>query len=192
MTPHPLTTSNGRGLLKLSPPSPFDGDKRKCRSFLRKLNLYFASDPVQFANPENRVILTLSLCSEGTAEAWAQVAQDKYEYEGWPPWPVFLDTFKQRFEDRTAEEDAYLALDTLKQGTGSAEDYFDRFEMLCTQGDIDPYLPGNLPFMKRYIEQQVSRSIIRSIYISGQVPTDYHELKTRIINIDQSETRFKN
>ena len=160
MIPLPPTTLNGRGTLKLPPPSPFDGDKKKFRSFLRRLNLYFASDPVQFANPENRVILTLSLCSEGTAESWAQVAQDKYEYDGWPSWPEFLESFKAWFGDRTAEEDAYLALDTLRQGSGTAEQYFDRFEVLCIQAEIDPLLPGNFPFMKRYIEQQVSRSII--------------------------------
>src|ERR1700731_386288 len=191
MIPHPPTISNGRGTLKLPPPSPFDGDKKKFKSFLRRLNLYFASDPVQFANPENRVILTLSLCSEGTAESWAQIAQDKYEYDGWPSWPEFLSSFKVRFDDRTAEEDAYLALDMLKQGSGTAEQYFDRFEVLCIQADIDPFLPGNFPFMKRYIEQQVARSIIRVIYVSGQVPTDYLDFKTRVVNIDMSENRFK-
>src|SRR3984893_16668493 len=102
MVPHPPTISNGRGTLKLPPPSPFDGDKKKFKSFLRRINLYFASDPVQFVNPENRVILTLSLCSEGTAESWAQIAQDKYEYDGWPSWPEFLSSFKARFDDRTA------------------------------------------------------------------------------------------
>src|SRR6202045_165980 len=116
MIPLPPMTSNGRGALKLSPPSPFDGDKKKFKSFLRRLNLYFASDPVQFANPENRVILTLSLCSEGTAESWAQITQEKCEYDGWLSWPEFLESFKAWFDDRTAEEDAYLALDTLRQG----------------------------------------------------------------------------
>jgi hypothetical protein len=78
-TPHHRMTLDGEGRLKLSPPSPFNGDKKKFKAFMRKLNLYFASDPAQFANQMNKVILTLSLCSEGSAEVWAICAQGPLE-----------------------------------------------------------------------------------------------------------------
>src|ERR1700731_253921 len=83
--PLPQQISGGNSSrLKLDMPSPFDGDKKKTKSFLRKLHLYFAADLVLFASTHNRVLVTLSLCSIGPAETWAEIAQGAFDRSGWP------------------------------------------------------------------------------------------------------------
>ena len=134
-------------------PSPFDGDKKKTKSFLRKLNLYFAADLVLFASTYNRDLVTLSLCSIGPAETWAEIAQGAFDKSGWPTsWNGFLLIFKDRFEDQASSEDAFITINTLKQGTRTAEAYFDRFETLLIVTEVDPYKAANFPFVKQWIE----------------------------------------
>src|ERR1700730_10332774 len=97
--------------LKLDMLSPFDGDKKKFKSFLRKLNLYFAADLVLFADHHNKVLVTLSLCSISSAETWAEIAQNTFNQAGWPnSWSEFLELFKARFEDQALSEDAFIAI----------------------------------------------------------------------------------
>ena len=139
--------------LKLDMPSPFDGDKKKTKSFLRKLNLYFAADPVLFASTQNRVLVALSLCSIGPAETWAEIAQGAFDRSSWPTsWDEFLRIFKDRFEDQASSEDAFIAINNLRQGTGTAETYFNRFETLLIVAEVDPYEGANFPFVKQWIE----------------------------------------
>ena len=154
LLPLPAQMSGGNSSrLKLDMPSPFDGDKKKTKSFLRKLNLYFAADPVLFANPHNKVLVTLSLCSIGSAETWAEIVHGAFDKTSWPStWNKFLLIFKDRFEDQTSSEDAFITINTLKQGTRTAEAYFDRFETLLIVTEVDPYKAANFPFVKQWIE----------------------------------------
>ena len=123
----------------------------------RKLNLYFAADPVLFANPHNKVLVTLSLCSIGSAETWAEIVQGTFDKSGWPTsWNEFLLIFKDRFEDQTLSEDAFIVINTLKQGSGTAESYFDRFKTLLILADLDPYEGANFPFVKQWIKKHVN------------------------------------
>ena len=156
-------------------PSPFDGRKKKTMKLLRKLNYCFAADPVLFANPHNKVLVTLSLCSIGPAETWAEIVQGTFDKSGWPTsWNEFLLIFKDRFEDQTSSEDAFIAINTLKQGSGTAESYFDRFETLLILADLDLYEGANFPFVKQWIEKHVNRSIINLF-----IPPGRSQLTTR-------------
>jgi len=78
---------------------------------------------------------------------------------------------------------AHEELMNLRQGRQTARDYFARFEQLQLEtGYDDPLLTERLIDI---MEQQVNPRIIDSIYLTGDIPTDYDAYKERIIRIDE-------
>ncbi|KAK4421833.1 hypothetical protein Salat_2133900 [Sesamum alatum] len=99
----------------------FNGDEPK--GWIRKCHWYFE---VVYTIPEDQKISLASIYLEGKAELW---------FQGWvngkctPSWQHFVESVYERFEG--VDPGAMLGeFNTLQQGTGTIEQYLERFEEL--------------------------------------------------------------
>ena len=111
-------------------PSVFNGDNTKFRSFMRSCNLYIAGNHREFPEDQDKIIFVLSHMKEGVADIWAENYQDKAvadsDYGKWEDFKAALET---SFADPNLTKHAVDKLETITQGTLTADAFFQTFEM---------------------------------------------------------------
>jgi hypothetical protein len=85
--------------------------------------------------PEDQRTPIAATYLQGTAKTWYITMFTKPGAET-PSLDNFLAAFKKRFLSATEREDIFAALETLKQGTGTAQVYTDEFKLLTSQLEI--------------------------------------------------------
>lgn len=68
----------------------------------------------------------------------------------------------------------------MTQGTGSAEDYFEKLNTLVVQAGYQ----FNDQYILKTIEMNVNDVIIDRVYTSGVIPTTYDDWKAKLVNLD--------
>ena len=115
----------------VNPPEPFSGDKTKFSAFLRQLKLNFIADPTSFVNDQAKILYALSFMRDNTAGAWSEAFIDEaISKNSWDSWNDFEAKLAKSFGDPNEHRNAQDALDSLRQGKRTAEDYFLEFDQL--------------------------------------------------------------
>ncbi|EGO00858.1 hypothetical protein SERLA73DRAFT_151496 [Serpula lacrymans var. lacrymans S7.3] len=177
----------------LAKPEPYDGDKKKFRSFSESLELHFNANSAYFSRERNRISFALSYMSIGAAAAlrteWverrkiAEERSDAGEITLLESWAHFERTLKDHFADTHEEERARYEIIYKKQGTLTAQEFFVKFEELRRRAGYD--VKRNEQFLITLIRNNINGPLIKQIIYSGNVPTTYTEWKTRIVTNDQ-------
>ncbi|EGO04193.1 hypothetical protein SERLA73DRAFT_148812 [Serpula lacrymans var. lacrymans S7.3] len=177
----------------LAKPEPYDGDRKKFRSFSESLELHFNANPAYFSRERNRISFALSYMSIGAAAAlrteWverrkiAEERSDAGEITLLESWAHFERTLKDHFADTHEEERARYEIIYKKQGTLTAQEFFVKFEELRRRAGYDTR--RNEQFLITLIRNNINGPLIKQIIYSGNVPTTYIEWKTRIVTNDQ-------
>lgn len=100
------------------------------------------------------------------------------------PWNVNYtgvhNNLKERFTDANLACQAQIKIESLYQGSGTAEDFFQKFEILLTQAGYNQ----EEAYVTRLIETNINDQIIDQIYASSSLPEEYDEWKKKILGID--------
>ena len=176
----------GRSLV--NKPDVFNGDKTKFKSWWRTVFTYIrdASAKNQIADDGERIDICLSYIRGNEVDVWVQNYTEEHFDEDIEEWAVTWRTFKQdlqaRFVDSNTARKAQIAIEKLRQGTDTAEDFFQKFETLLTQAGYKK----EDAYVVRLLEINVNERIIDQIYSSQfGLPNDYAEWKAAITKIDQ-------
>lgn len=113
-------------------PEAFDGKRYK--DFIRTVDVYIRANRANFTDDKTKVLFVLSLMREGLAGAWAQNYVDAARIQGvltiTQTWGAFTADLEKAFGDPNESQHAQTALMTLRQGTRTAEDFFQEFDVL--------------------------------------------------------------
>jgi hypothetical protein len=127
----------------------------------------------------------LSFFTGGLPEKFAANFIDKIMYTATPDWGTYDDCYTQcddAFKDTNKKTNAENQLALLKQGSKSAEEFFQEFEQLAqTAGYRDTH---HNDVLIKLLHDAIKTSIIDNIYRQTTLPADYDAWKTSIKNID--------
>jgi Retrotransposon gag protein len=98
----------------------------------------------------------------------------------------FETILESTFGDQNKKTNAENQLALLRQGTRTAEEYFQEFNQLVRTAG---YQRNHNNVLVRYLHGQVKQSIVDKIYSSGHLPYTYMGWRTMIIDIDGLDRR---
>jgi Retrotransposon gag protein/Zinc knuckle len=173
--------------LPVNAPDPFNGDKTKFSAFLRQIKINFAANPEVFTTHVSKILYTLSYMREGVAGSWSEVFIDgALASNSWGDWNAFEEKLKDSFGDPNERRNMQNALDALRQGKKTAEEYFLEFDQLAFRAG---YATGHDEELIRILEKNIIPSLIDKVYNADTLPSTYQGWRSKIIALDQLARR---
>lgn len=174
-------TTQEHNKVKVNPPTPYDGTSRKFLDFITSLYLVFGADKKTYATVESRIFYALSYMTIGAAGRWTRnIVQDiERGAKGWRTWKEFEDELRQQFEGELKKDDAQLALEDLKQGNTTAEDFFQIFESYSRDAQ------DNDEALVRLLKRNLHPRLMTAIYNQTPLPKTFKEWKETAIQKDR-------
>ena len=184
-----LFTDEDEIKIKVAKPEPFDGKSENVDTFLGACNLVFQTSTEEFKSVRARIYYVLSYCTKGSALIWKDQVMKELEQllgmvativseQGCGTWKAFEIFFRRTWKGISTKIEAQAAIQTIRQGNDSVEEYMTRFRLLLIEADI-----GNeaaVMFFKRGLKEPIKRRI----YDSGNVPKNLDEWTQRAIIIE--------
>ena len=175
-------------------------DKFKCQSFV-----YLEENQQDFDSGETVICFLLSFMTRGLPEKFTanfvdDLMDDLRRRKGnaqdlglniptspnWGSINDFQTILESMFGDQNKKTNAENQLVLLRQGTKTAEEYFQEFDQLVQTAR---YQRNHDDVLVRYLHEQVRQNIIDKIYSSGHLPYTYIGWRTMIIDIDGLDRR---
>jgi hypothetical protein len=127
--------------IRLNLPSVFDGSRNKFKHFHQATLLYLSVNRHIFQTDEQKIAFTLSYLAEKEAAQWRDswVGRSTDATTGdivYPTWAVFIAELVHDFSPVDEVGDAMHALQTLRQGSKTAEDVSVEWALLVTKARI--------------------------------------------------------
>ncbi len=163
-----------------SPPATFHGDRALADNFLDELKLYFH---LNWAVPAYQSHITqatfaLTYIKGEQVAGWVRdfgefldTLDPQYD-DGVIVWEHFLDSFCERFQDLTKENQARNNLEKLQLKIPFIDEYTSKFEELARQAG---YLAGN-PETRQLFLHGLPQHVLEEVMRGGAPPT-YQDLK---------------
>ena len=148
------------------------------QDFKRECLLYILANKRAFPSYKKKILFVLSYLKEGTAAAWAEnwVAQHTDNDDNIYCLDTFQDFMNQlgkSFEDPSKKETAIQKLRQLKQGSKSADVFFQQFEILKTKAGLkDKVYDTVLIDLLQYL---LNTEVLRQLIHIYPVPTTYED-----------------
>ena len=184
------TTTDDKRKCHLAKPAEFSG--KDFKSWWRSVQLYVLANKRDFTDDESKILFALSYMKGGNAERWAANFEDTVLDEksgNFGTWAEFTAEMKGSFENTNARQDAQNKLEALKQGTQTAEEYFQHFELYRREAGFVG--DAHFNYLQSLLEKQVNDVISDVIYNGDSLPTTYEAWKSKIIRIDGMQRRRK-
>ena len=201
--PFPVTEANVKSLI--AKPDDFDGKTENFLAFYRQCRLYIRSNKRHFSTDKSKILLVLSHMKSGLASKWADNFVDEAEEPdssddksapGYVPemtfgtWKDFETRLKESFGNPNQQKEAQKKLHELKQGTMTAEEFFQMFDQYRRAAG---YQSNHDAYLIDLLERNLRYETVATIYNSGsQLPTEYEDWKSRALLIDGLQRRLKN
>ena len=167
-------------------PVPFDGSPSKFKTWIQGVQLFILANRI--TDDGDKVRLTLSYMQSGSAQTFASAIIEemlKPNPDPIPPFAEFVDLLNKVFQDRGARVQARQKLETFRQGTLPVDEFFTRLKLLMMEAGMTDDKEK-----VRIVEMATNKSIIDTIYGSGDYPTSYDAYVKRIEKIGRLwETR---
>ena len=173
VNPPPVTPSpfNNTYRVKLvTDPIPFNGLPSKFKTWIQGIQLFILTNRI--TDDDDKIHLTLSYMQSGSAQTFASACLD----EMLQPNPGLLGSYvdfvtllKQAFQDHGANVQACQKLETFHQGTLPIDEYFTKLKLLFMEAEMT----DNKEKI-RILEMATNKSIIDTIYGSGDYPANYN------------------
>lgn len=92
----------------------------------------------------------------------------------------FWKDLEEQFMDANQRRQAQIQIEIMTQGTGTAEDYFEKLNTLVHQAGYQ----HNDQYVLKTIEMNVNHAIIDRVYASGDIPSTYKDWTNVVTNLD--------
>ncbi|KDQ54341.1 hypothetical protein JAAARDRAFT_100895, partial [Jaapia argillacea MUCL 33604] len=140
-------------------PEIFTGDKQKFGRWWRSMQLFLCDPKNGTLSETEKTDILISHIRGPDVDTWVENFWDEY-------W----DETNNKFEDSNLQRQAELELEHLVQGKDSAEEFFQKFEILRNRAKYDK----NNTHLLLLLEQNVNVGIIDRIYRVTPLPADYN------------------
>ena len=168
--------------LKAALPSTFDGTPAKARTFLAECRTFMKLNATSFPNDETRILWTLQLCSDKSAN-WKRVQMEILEGTGRIPdclrrWDEFQQEFLLKWADLNAQKKARAKFAAGLKQTTSVRRYVELFDEIVLEATYsDPTILAGSFY--EGLKWEVKRDLV------GRTPADLTDLKTLAIQLDE-------
>lgn len=177
----------------MSKPTEYDGSDWD--SFIYQVILYFSEHERKFPKDQSKIIFTLSYMTKGTAKSWADHIRKEALFNPiekkirsapvFGTWEAFLTKATSRFGNPNAQTDADRKLHELRQGSKSAQQFFQEFDELSTQAG---YLGKEFELPRiNLIKLHADNELVLEILKITPAPTEYKRWKELMIAIDNQQ-----
>jgi hypothetical protein len=164
---------------------PKDWDK-----FRRQEFLYYEEYEDDFVDDASRIRFNLSFFTEGLPEKFMANFLDRRMNQIVPTWGSYADFQREcnaAFQDTNKKTNAENQLMLLKQGSKTAEEFFQEFDQLkFTAGYTDRY---HEDVLVKLLHDAIKNTTIDHIYTQSPLPASYQTWKTQILAIDGLQRR---
>jgi hypothetical protein len=155
---------------RLSPPTPFNGDRKKLNTFLLEGAIYLTMNKKVYDDDNKKVLFMLSYMKEGMAGHWKESFVHKYTNAAQelvtPSYNDFLLELKRTFEAADKEGDALTKLQTeCMTGSETADQFTERFKQWVYESGLKEDRP-----LITYFQEAIPRSLRNNILLLENVP----------------------
>ncbi len=183
---HADVKTKGRSLV--NKPYGYDRDKAKYKSWWQSMFTYVRNKKNNITSDSKRIDVVLSYIRGDHVDAWVQNYSDQNfneKREEWrASWAQFKEHLKEQFVDSNLVRDARDQIERLRQRQDTAQDFFQKFEILLTQAEYSK----DDTYVVHLLETNINEKIIDQIYGSRDgLPEEYKDWKKQIIQIDHSD-----
>jgi len=174
--------------IRLNPPTVFNGDRLKFKHFHQAVLLYLSINNHIFQTDEQKIAFVLSHLAEKEAaqwrEAWVRRNTDAMMNNiVYPTWGVFITELANDFNPIDEVGDTMHALQTLRQGSKSAEDISVDWSLLVSRTGIGN--AGDTTLINLY-QKILNRPLLEKILDSNNVPTTIQGWKDKAVQLDNN------
>lgn len=179
-------------------PDPFER-KEDYQTFCRNLAMYLYNNRGIYDNDAKRIVFALGFMTKGVPGQWAQTFFEKVvrraraanrdpEDADWGTWEAFWDALAAAFSNPSKEKEAYNQMELHQYDPKlGIDDFFQKLDLYSMEAGYasqDKYLIN-------LIETKLPKNIIRQVYNGTAIPATYAAYKTRVIEIDNLDRRFR-
>jgi hypothetical protein len=165
---------------RVAAPTPFKGDSELVDSYLAECWLHFLDNPT-YERDSAKIAFVLSYMKEGSAAAWANNVVQAMRNPRDPDTPLYrsYEVFEKNlidaFKGGAQVEIAQAKIEKLRQGAGTATEYFT---LLDTYNNTAGYDETTLI---RLLKQGILKPVLQSVYGQTALPITYADWKVAVI-----------
>lgn len=172
----------------MAKPEEYDGKPTGYKDFKRSLILYVTAASKELPTARDKVLFALSYLKKETAAKWAQNYVEENTMGGTlvvpGDWQDFVELLDKSFDDPHEAEKAQEQLLKFKQGTRTADEFFQIFDMYRRQANYTG--PGYDAFLVHTLKKNLNLRIAERVTLSDPPPTDYESWKRKAIIADNA------
>jgi hypothetical protein len=150
----------------LAKPEEFDGKGAHYEKFIRQVELYLLANQHLFPDDDTKILFVLSYMTEGLADQWAQnfigakklAAGNNVLTLG--TWTDFKKALDASFIDPNRKRNAQAALEGLRQGRMTAEEFFTQFDQTRRTAGYDT---GYDEMLIALLEKALNPGLVRDL-----------------------------
>lgn len=125
-------SDNNRKKCHLSKPSAFDG--KDYETWMFTVDIYIRRNSVNLETDQNKILFALSFMTSGMPAQWARNFILTATALG--TWDTFKVKLSSSFENKNKCKDATAKLSALRQGSQTAEEFFQQFNLTWHEADL--------------------------------------------------------
>lgn len=170
---------------RIDAPTAFDGDRAKGKQFLRQAYVYMAANPDDYASESAKIFCVLSYMKTGNAAIWAGQVIDKFmtadQQQAAAPYPTYREfvlAFTERFVSSNEKEHAANAIETILQGTRSADDYIAEFNQYADASGHNDWT------LARCFRKGLKPALLSKLYEMRPMPEKLKEQQEAVAEMD--------
>jgi hypothetical protein len=178
---------------KIGTEPPVFTDPIQWENWSRLLVTFINMNKSRFSSDAKMIQFATTLMTDGWPGTWAQRFVDEVlaraaaahrpntpDDADWGTWTNFYDSLKKSFEDPNRANVAAQTLDLLKQGKNTADQFFQRFDQLIKQANLN-----DDQTLINMLKRKLSPAVIDRIYASDSpIPITYDTFKEAAIKHD--------
>ncbi|TFK58443.1 hypothetical protein BDN72DRAFT_906728 [Pluteus cervinus] len=159
-------------MTNINPPSVFDGDHAKFKTWWSQILNYIGGKRIVDAN--DRILTALSYMRGGTAELWAQGYIERINSGAIAvaDWNAFIAEITEAFQDRNLAHKAREQLEVFTQKKHTIDTYISELELKFGEAGMDDKAEKI-----RIMEKGVNPQIVDAMYAVEVVPDAYDTFK---------------
>ena len=150
---------------RINEPFNFKGDRsdrKQARHFLRLCKNYLELNAKIYNTDKSKIFFATQFLQEDPAASWSESLLNEYDtQQTYPTYATFEDDFKKAFITQNEEQEAFQALDTLKQGPDdSVITYNAQFQTLAAQAKANDFVSLQEKYLKG-VNRKIAEEIIK-------------------------------
>ena len=175
-------------------PDAFSG--KDVEKFIRSVKIFIKANESAFTSDMKKILFVLSCMKEGAANEWAQNFTDTaFANDSWGTFSQLMEALQTAFGDPNEAKDSQFRLESFKQGSLTAQEFFAKFEILRRKAKYETKKEnasgGHDEYLISLLERNLDSSLIRRVYSGDSVPSSYEDFKDKVIRVYAVEQRFK-